>query len=421
MNNVNQQKVTASPPVMPVTEQTAAEGVVEPPPEGGCLAWTQVAMGHLVIFNSMGYISSFGLFQQYYVLTLNRSVSDISWIGSLQLCLLLFIGTFSGRALDGGYFKILLFIGCGLQVIGTFATSFATQYWQILLAQGICTGVGHGLLFCPMISLISTYFSKRRSIAIGLAACGSATGGLVFPAIAYSCLEPIGFPWTVRIMGFVMLANNCFVILLTKTRIAPRASGPWIDLSAFRELPYTLYSIGLFLSLWGVYFAYYYISIFSRDILLVSTRQSTTLLLVINGVGIFGRIIPGLVADRWFGSVYCLAITTFVSGSLIFCWIAIHGFPGLIAWVVFYGLFANAVQALFPAASSTFTTKLEMMGTRLGMVFAVISIACLTGPPIAGALISANNGSFLYAQIFGGCSMLLGSMVMLGSVAAKRV
>lgn len=27
-------------------------------PDGGVIAWTQVAMGHLVIFNSWGYITS---------------------------------------------------------------------------------------------------------------------------------------------------------------------------------------------------------------------------------------------------------------------------------------------------------------------------------------------------------------------------
>lgn len=32
--------------------------VSEEPPDGGIVAWTQVAMGHLVMFNTWGYITS---------------------------------------------------------------------------------------------------------------------------------------------------------------------------------------------------------------------------------------------------------------------------------------------------------------------------------------------------------------------------
>lgn len=50
----------------------------EPPPNGGLVAWTQVLMGHLLVFNGSGYVSSFGLFQAYYETTLGRPASDIS-------------------------------------------------------------------------------------------------------------------------------------------------------------------------------------------------------------------------------------------------------------------------------------------------------------------------------------------------------
>ena len=51
-----------------------------PPPDGGLRAWTQVVMGHLIVFNTWGYINSFGVFQTYYVATLGHPPSDISWV-----------------------------------------------------------------------------------------------------------------------------------------------------------------------------------------------------------------------------------------------------------------------------------------------------------------------------------------------------
>lgn len=51
-----------------------------PPPDGGLAAWCQVVMVHLIVFNTWGYVTSFGVFQTYYVTTLGHSPSDISWV-----------------------------------------------------------------------------------------------------------------------------------------------------------------------------------------------------------------------------------------------------------------------------------------------------------------------------------------------------
>lgn len=230
-----------------------------PPPDGGLKAWTQVIAGHLVVFNCWGYINSFGLFQAYYVTALARPPSTISWVGSVQILLVFLVGAFSGRAMDAGYYRVTLIAGAVLQLLGVFMTSLSTKYWQLFLAQGICQGLGDGLMFCPTISLMATYFSTKRSLAISCAASGAATGGVVFPIIAQQLLPKIGFGWTVRVMGFVILANLALIITLARTRIPPRTTGPIIEWAAFKELPYVLFTIGMFLTLWGVYIAYYYV------------------------------------------------------------------------------------------------------------------------------------------------------------------
>lgn len=49
-------------------------------------------------------------------------------------------------------------------------------YWQVILAQGICVGLGAGCLFVPSVAILSTYFSTRIATAMGLAAAGSSLG-----------------------------------------------------------------------------------------------------------------------------------------------------------------------------------------------------------------------------------------------------
>ena len=102
------------------------------------------------------------------------------------------MSSFSGRCADAGYGKHTVFVGSSLIVIGTFMTSLANSYWQILLTQGVCTGIGAGLLYMPAFAVISTYFKKRRVVALALAASGSGTGSIMFPLIVQYLQPQIG-------------------------------------------------------------------------------------------------------------------------------------------------------------------------------------------------------------------------------------
>lgn len=147
-----------------------------PPPDGGLNAWVQVAMGWLIIFVTWGYVNSFGSFQAYYTSVLPEPPSTISWIGSIQVFLTFFIGAFSGRLLDAGLFVPTLFVGGVLQLLGIFMMSLSTKWYQLLLSQGVLTGIGGGIFFCPSMGLIATYFSGRRALAVGIVTTGNSVG-----------------------------------------------------------------------------------------------------------------------------------------------------------------------------------------------------------------------------------------------------
>ena len=357
--------------------------------------------------------------QTFYIDFLGKSPSAISWIGAVQIFLLFFIGTFSGRATDYGLFKLTYGSGAFLQTLGVFMTSLSTKYWQLFLAQGICIGIGDGLVFCPALSLLSTYFTKKRSLAIAIAASGTATGGLIYPAIVEKLLPTAGFPWTVRTQGFVMLALHIVAFTFTKTRLPPRKAGALVEWSAFKDSSYTLFALGMFLVFWGIYFPFYYIGSFGRNIIGISQRDSINNLLIINGIGLFGRLIPNHLADRFFGPLNCIIPFTFSAAVLLYCWAAVTSSAGLIIFAVVYGIFGSGIQSLFPATLSSLTEDLRRVGVRIGMTFTVVSFASLTGPPLAGALIERHGGNYLYAQMFAGTAMMCGTAVLVLARVAK--
>ncbi|SPO03675.1 related to monocarboxylate transporter 4 [Cephalotrichum gorgonifer] len=407
-------------------KQPPREGEEEPStekpsevPDGGRVAWAHVLFTHIVFFNTWGVANGFGIFQQYYTQNLTQSPSSISWIGSIQVFLLFFIGVASGRLTDAGHFRAIFACGVFLQVLGLFMTSLCTSYWQIFLAQGVCVGAGNGCTFCPALAVLSQYFSKRRGFAVGLAAAGAALGGLVYPVLINWLIfyDDIGFPWTLRIMGFIMLATYLPCLLWYKTRLPPRTSGPWIDTSAFTELPFMLFTGSMFLNFWGLYFAFFYLGTFARD--QMGITEPIYLLMLLNGVGVIGRIVPTIVADKCTGLSNLLIPVNFSAALMVYCWAAVVSKGGLYAFAIIYGLFAAALQALFPAVATTMTPDPSRTGTRVGMILGLVSFANLTGPAICGVLIRNQDGSYLAAQMFAGSSILLGAILALGARIAK--
>lgn len=106
--------------------------------------------------------------------------------------------------MDKGRFQHCFTGGSILLVASVLATSWCKAYWQFVLAQGVGTGVGMGLIFGAGAQVIFTYFTTHLGIATGIASAGGAVGGMIFPAICEKLIMRVGFGWTVRGMSFYL-------------------------------------------------------------------------------------------------------------------------------------------------------------------------------------------------------------------------
>lgn len=61
-------------------------------------------------------------------------------------------------------------------------------------------------------------------------------------------------------MGFVVLVMCLIIVGLLRTRIPPRKSGPLVEWAALKEPAYMLFTFGIFLLYWTLYFAFFYVS-----------------------------------------------------------------------------------------------------------------------------------------------------------------
>jgi MFS family permease len=152
--------------------------------------------------------------------------------------MLLTVGAIAGPFYDRGHFRWLLVIGTFLVVFGHMMLSLCTEYWQCLLAQGFVIGIGSGCLFVPAVAIMPTYFSTKIGLALGIAASGSSTGGIIYPIMFSKLLDQVGFGWAVRILGFTALILQLIPILVMKMRVKPGKVRSLIDWTAFTDVPY---------------------------------------------------------------------------------------------------------------------------------------------------------------------------------------
>ena len=154
------------------------------PPNGGTLAWLSTLAAFLLFLVSWGPSTGFGAFQNYYQrdLLAQYSPSTIAWIGTVNATLLISSGALAGPLFDRGYVRHLMVIGCFMAVLGEMMLSLSTKYYQIMLSQGFCSGIGSGLLYVPSIALVNTMFTTNRGVAMGIVTSGASLGMALSPS-----------------------------------------------------------------------------------------------------------------------------------------------------------------------------------------------------------------------------------------------
>ncbi|KAL7941024.1 major facilitator superfamily domain-containing protein [Trichoderma barbatum] len=381
-----------------------------PVPDGGLNAWLQVVGGWVILAASWGLVNTFGAYQTYYqtVMLTSESASSISWIGSLQACLLFLGGLVAGPLFDAGYSTLTLIGGLMLICFGMFMTSLCSTYWQVLLAQGICVGLGMGLTFLPATAIQSQYFAKRRAFAMGVAGTGSPVGGIIFPIIFSHLLPRIGFGWTTRVIGFIILGISAIPVVFMRPRLP--ASGKirsLIDTTALRDPAFITFTIGTLLTFLVLYTAFFYIQVFDELNHLSSMEFAPYTITLLNVGSVIGRLLPMYLSDKY-GVLNVTIFSTLASAILAFGWMGLENLGGIIVFTILYGIASGATVVGTPVVIMAGSPDISRMGTRLGMAFVFFGIAILVGTPISGAIF----GDFTRNRWLGGIGFSAGGLIL---------
>lgn len=202
---------------------------------------------------------------------------------------MLLIGVLAGPIYDAGYFRPLLLVGSFMLVFGHMMLSLCHAYWQVMLSQGFCVGIGAGLIYVPSVAILSTYFSTKIGAAIGIAASGSSIGGVIYPIVLHKLMPKIGFGWATRVLAFLMLATMLVPNIFMRVRVLPPKSRSLSDLPAFRIPAYSLITAGFFLGFMGLSIPVFYAQVYAIEEHITNEDLAFYLLAILNSTSTFGR------------------------------------------------------------------------------------------------------------------------------------
>ena len=214
-------------------------------------------------------------------------------------------GVVMGRMADRFGIMLPALIGAVALSLGYVAAAYATSLWQFALAHGLLIALlGGAASFGPIVADISHWFTRRRGIAVAIAASGNYLAGTIWPPLVQHFVQTIGWRQTHLGIGVVCAVTMIPLALAA----APQAAGAAGDdavchLRAQASLGLSPATLQIVLSVAGfcccvaMSMPQVHIVAYCGDLGYGVTRGAEMLSLML-GLGIVSRVGSGFVADR---------------------------------------------------------------------------------------------------------------------------
>lgn len=203
-------------------------------PDGGW-GWVVVLASLVISMIADGVSFSFGLLYIEFLHEFGASKSKTAWIGSLFMAVPLLSGPIMSALVDRYGCRNMTIVGGLVSGLGFILSIFSTTIEVMYLTFGVIAGLGLGLCYVTAVVSIAFWFDKKRTLAVGLGACGTGIGTFVYaPMTTYfiaeygwrgACLLLAGTFFNMIVAGTVMRDPEWWILEQQKQdQTAPKKS-----------------------------------------------------------------------------------------------------------------------------------------------------------------------------------------------------
>ncbi|XP_021360026.1 monocarboxylate transporter 4-like [Mizuhopecten yessoensis] len=185
-------------------------------------AWAWVVVVAAACIRIIVYGNSYTSGIVYYVIldVFGKSRAETSWVASVITAATFATCPVSGVLVNRFGMRNVALVGGIVASCGLMASSFAASLPVLTLCYGVITGIGCGLTFIPGSVAVARYFTKRRNIAMGVAAAGGGVGAFAFPPIINYLNDKYSWKGMFMILSGISL-NMCVFALLYRPVTSP--------------------------------------------------------------------------------------------------------------------------------------------------------------------------------------------------------
>jgi MFS family permease len=289
-------------------------------------------------------------------------------------------GVIMGRLFDIAGIMGPLVVGAVALSVGYLGAASAGSLVMFAVAHAVI-GFGSSASFGPLMADISTWFVRRRGVAVTLCSAGNYLAGTVWPPIVQHAIALYG--WRATHVG---IALTCGAAMLLVGAIALRRRAPALLSAGDQARKATPASFGLssralqtLLALASVCccvamsMPQVHIIAYCGD-LGYGVARGADMLALMMAFGIVGRIGSGFIADR-IGGLPTLMLGSALQGVALLLYLAYDGLVSLYVISAVFGLFqggivpcyALIVREYFPAKEAGARVGIILMASLFGM------------------------------------------------------
>jgi len=371
-----------------------------------------------------GVYSVFGVFFTPLLIEFGWTRVTISGATSLSFLLLGFFTIIAGRLGDKFGPRVVM-VGCGLFLgLGYLLMSQVSTIWQLYLFYGLIVAIGTSGLDVLPLSTVARWFVKRRGMMSGILKAGTGAGVLLMSIVASGLIVSYGWRTSYLILGSAAFA---FIVLAAQfLRRDPGQKGlvPYgadeagaADLNA-TEVGFSLRE-AIHLRQFWMLCALCVSTFFCIDTIMVHivphgvdlgflAANAATILAVIGGVSMVGRVVMGSAGDR-IGSRLAISVCFPIMAVALF-WLQIA--QELWMLYLFAAVYGFAHGGFF-ALLSPLVAELFGLGSH-GVIFGIVifsgALGGSLGPVLVGYIFDVTNSyqlGFLVCALLAVISFIL--------------
>lgn len=385
------------------------------PPDGG-YGWVCILACFIINGFTWGICASYGVYLSYYLsndVFAGAKDIDYAFVGGSNFAAALITGPLVNALLRKFGTKPVMYGGCFFWALGWITASWAQTFWQLVLSQGVCIGIGLGAIWQPSTGIVSQWFQKKRSMAQGITSAGSGFIGVIYSVSTIRIIENISLAWALRITGItsvVMLIIATYLIR-DRNKIVRPTIHPF-DTAILKQYQVWLVLGWSIFSLLGYIVLLYSLGAYGQTFGLTQTQSGVIITMVNVGTGI-GRMFVGVISDR-VGRITVSAACAALSGIACFVWwINARDYGSLISFALVVGMVFGVYWACIAPISAE-VVELKDLPSLLSLVWLTDVSPTLFSEAIALELARVHAPKpYLWPQIYSGICYLLAACFLI--------